>query len=69
MIKEEGATFIYDKDGNLIAIIKLDEKSRKKIICGNNIYESHYDRNERKNENDLFVDLDWLMLYNGDEQS
>lgn len=32
MIKEEGATFIYDKDGNLIAIIKLDEKSRKKII-------------------------------------
>lgn len=32
MIKEEGATFIYDKDSNLIAIIKLDEKSRKKII-------------------------------------
>lgn len=47
----------------------LKIKSRKKIICGNNIYESHYDRNERKNENDLFVDLDWLMLYNGDEQS
>lgn len=32
MIKEEGATFVYDKDGNLIAVIKLDEKSRKKII-------------------------------------
>lgn len=32
MIKEEGATFIYDKEGNLVAIIKLDEKSRKKII-------------------------------------
>lgn len=32
MIKEEGATFIYDNDGNLIGIIKLDEKSRKKLI-------------------------------------
>lgn len=31
MIKEEGVTTIY-KDGELIAIIKLDEKSRKKII-------------------------------------
>lgn len=31
-IKEEGVTTIYDKEGNLIAIIKLDEKSRKKII-------------------------------------
>lgn len=42
----------------------LKIKSRKKIICGNNIYESHYDRNERKNVDDLFVDLDWLMIYN-----
>ena len=32
MIKEEGTTFIYDKDVELIAIIKLDELSRKKII-------------------------------------
>ena len=47
----------------------LKIKSRKKIICGNNIYESHYDRNERKNEDDLFVDLDWLMLYNEHELS
>lgn len=31
MIKEEGITSVY-KDGELIAIIKLDEKSRKKII-------------------------------------
>ena len=31
MIKEEGVTTVY-KDGELIAIIKLDEKSRKKII-------------------------------------
>lgn len=31
MIKEEGITSVY-KDGELIAIIKLDELSRKKII-------------------------------------
>lgn len=31
MIKEEGVTTVY-KDGELIAVIKLDEKSRKKII-------------------------------------
>lgn len=31
MIKEEGVTAVY-KDDELIAIIKLDEKSRKKII-------------------------------------
>jgi len=42
----------------------LKIKSRKKIICGNKIYESHFDRNDRKNEDDLFVDLDWLMIYN-----
>ena len=29
--KEEGITSVY-KDGELIAIIKLDEKSRKKIV-------------------------------------
>jgi hypothetical protein len=47
-----------------IDLNSLKIKSRKKIICGNNIYESHYDRNERKNVDDLFVDLDWLMIYN-----
>jgi hypothetical protein len=31
MIKEERVTTVY-KDGELIAIINLDEKSRKKII-------------------------------------
>lgn len=36
MIKEEGATFIYDKDGELIGLIKLDEKSRKRIIYATN---------------------------------
>lgn len=30
-IKEEGISAVYE-DGNLIAIIKLDELSRKKII-------------------------------------
>lgn len=30
-IKEEGVSAVY-KDGKLIAIIKLDEQSRKKII-------------------------------------
>ena len=42
----------------------LKIKSRKKIICGNKIYESHYDKNNRKNEEDLFVDLDWFIIYN-----
>lgn len=48
------------KDVNLNS---LKIRSNKKIICGGEVYESLFDRNDRKNEDDFFVDLDWLMVY------
>jgi hypothetical protein len=39
-------------------------KSGRKIFCGDKVYESHFDRTGRKNKEDLFVDLDWLLIYN-----
>jgi len=42
----------------------LKLKSKKNIVCGNNVYQSHFDRNGRKNEEDLFLDLEWCMVYN-----
>ena len=47
---------------------KLKIKSTKKIICGDHIYESLYEFNNKKNEDDFFLDLDWLFVYTeGDE--
>jgi len=46
-----------------INLNSLKIKSNKKIICGDKIYESLFDKNDRKNEDDFFVDLDWLMVY------
>ena len=48
------------KDVNLNS---LKIRSNKKIICGGEVYESLFDRNDRKNEDDFFIDLDWLMVY------
>jgi hypothetical protein len=67
MIHRDKKPQVIKDNKNLLGDINLNSlkiKSRKKIICGDKIYESYFDRNERKNEEDLFVDLDWLMIYN-----
>jgi hypothetical protein len=43
---------------------KTKVQSNKKIICGDKVYETYYDFNSRKNEDDFFLDLDWFYLYN-----
>jgi hypothetical protein len=43
---------------------KTKVQSNKKIICGNKVYETYYDFNSIKNEDDFFLDLDWFYLYN-----
>jgi hypothetical protein len=42
---------------------KTKIKSNKKILCGNKVYDTYYDFNDRKNEDDFFLDLDWYYLY------
>ena len=67
MIHQDKKPQVIKDNKKLLEGINLNSlkiKSRKKIICGDKIYESHFDRNDRKNEDDLFVDLDWFMIYN-----
>ena len=67
MIHQDKKPQVIKDNKKLLEGINLNSlkiKSRKKIICGDKIYDSHFDRNDRKNEDDLFVDLDWLMIYN-----
>jgi hypothetical protein len=42
---------------------KIKVQSNKKILCGNKVYDTYYDFNNRKNEDDFFLDLDWYYLY------
>ena len=67
MIHQDKKPQVIKNNKKLLKGVNLNSlkiKSRKKIICGDKIYDSHFDRNDRKNEDDLFVDLDWLMIYN-----
>jgi hypothetical protein len=47
---------------------KTKVQSNKKIICGNKVYETCYDFNNRRNEDDFFLDLDWYYLYNNQHE-
>jgi hypothetical protein len=42
---------------------KTKIESNKKILCGNKVYDTYYDFNDRKNKDDFFLDLDWYYLY------
>ena len=67
MIHQDKKPKVIQDNKKLLEGVNLNSlkiKSRKKIICGNKIYESHYDKNDRKNDEDLFVDLDWFIIYN-----
>tara|TARA_R100000734_G_C3315336_1_gene107258 strand:- start:22 stop:1146 length:1125 start_codon:yes stop_codon:yes gene_type:complete len=47
---------------------KIKIKSGKKVVCGNKIYDSFYDLNQRKNLNHFYLDLDFFRVYTeGDE--
>ena len=37
--------------------------SAKKIVCGSNTYNSHYEYGGRKNKSDFFLEFDWLFIY------
>ena len=68
--KEKKRSVIKENKEKLkeVNLNSLKIKSNKKIICGDKIYESHFDRNERKNEDDFFVDLDWLFVYDSPDE-
>ena len=38
-------------------------KSNKKIVCGDKLYESYFDLNERKNLDHFYIDLEFLNVY------
>tara|TARA_B100000945_G_scaffold117576_1_gene93446 strand:+ start:15601 stop:16728 length:1128 start_codon:yes stop_codon:yes gene_type:complete len=42
---------------------RIKIKSGKKIICGDNVYDTLYDFRDRRNSDDFFLDLDWFMIY------
>ena len=49
--------------------IKIDDfssikiKSGKKVVCGNEIYDSYFDLNDRKNLDHFFLDLEFFRVY------
>ena len=42
---------------------KIKIKSNKKIVCGDKLYESYFDLNERKNLDHFYIDLEFLNVY------
>jgi len=42
---------------------KIKIKSGKKVVCGQEIYESFFDLNSRKNLDDFYLDLDFFRVY------
>jgi|TARA_R110002020_G_scaffold89952_2_gene219457 hypothetical protein len=67
MIHQDKKPQVIKDNKKLLGDVNLNSlkiKSRKRIICGDKIYDSHFEKNERKNEDDLFVDLDWFVIYN-----
>ena len=42
---------------------KIKIKSKKKIVCGDKLYESYFDLNERKNLDHFYIDLEFLNVY------
>tara|TARA_R110002167_G_scaffold310007_1_gene514902 strand:+ start:2269 stop:3399 length:1131 start_codon:yes stop_codon:yes gene_type:complete len=48
---------------------KIKIKSNKQIVCGDKLYKSYFDLNERKNLDHFYVDLEFLNVYiDPDEQ-
>ena len=41
----------------------LKIKSNKKVVCGDKIYDSFFDLNDRKNLDHFFIDLDFFRVY------
>ena len=67
MIHQDKKPQVIKDNKKLLGDVNLNSlkiKSRKRIICGDKIYGSHFEKNERKNVDDLFVDLDWFVIYN-----
>ena len=62
-----------EKDQKVIAEnrkkVKIDDfksikiKSRKKVLRGNQVYDSTFDMDGRKKINDFYIDLDWFLVY------
>ena len=47
---------------------KVRLKSGKKVVCGDKIYDSYFDLNNRKNLDHFFIDLEFFRVYTeGDE--
>jgi hypothetical protein len=43
---------------------KVKFYSNKKIICGDQVYDSLFEFYNRKNDDNFFIDLDWFYVYN-----
>jgi hypothetical protein len=46
----------------------LKIKSGKKIVCGNKIYDSYFDLNDRKNLDHFYIDLDFFRVYTEEDE-
>ena len=42
---------------------KIKLKSNKKVVCGDKIYDSYFDLNNRKNLDHFFIDLEFFRVY------
>ena len=43
-------------------------KSGKKVVCGNKVYDSFYDLNDRKNSDHFYIDLEFFMVYTEEDE-
>jgi hypothetical protein len=43
---------------------KVKFYSNKKIICGDQVYDSLFEFYNKRNDSDFFIDLDWFYVYN-----
>ena len=47
---------------------KIKIKSGKKVVCGNRVYESYFDLNDRKNLDHFFLDLGFFRVYSEEDE-
>ena len=47
---------------------KIKIKSGKRVVCGDKIYDSYFDLNDRKNLDHFYLDLDFFRVYTDDDE-
>jgi len=47
---------------------KIKIKSGKRVVCGDRVYDSFFDLNDRKNLDHFYIDLDFLRVYTEEDE-